>query len=82
MVEKNKHSLVSKGEIVMPDLPQEFLDKLPIRSAELICPQCKKGVGGKGLEVRIKKGDAFCHSCHKTWQLELQPVISVEQADQ
>jgi hypothetical protein len=38
------------------------------------CPCCGKGVGEpRGLENRSKFGDIYCHTCRRSWSIEMDP---------
>jgi hypothetical protein len=38
------------------------------------CPRCGKGVGEpRGLENRSKFGDIYCHTCRRSWPIEMDP---------
>lgn len=67
---------------VSPKVIAEFFGKLSLDLDALKCPKCGKGRGEKGLEVRFKLGDVFCHTCRKPWPLKLQVTIAPEEFSQ
>ncbi len=52
------------------------------------CPCCGKGVGEpRGLEYRRRAQDVYCHSCRKSWPLEMDVAkmrleLSIQEAPQ
>ena len=41
------------------------------------CPGCGKGLGEpRGLELRTRTGDLYCHTCRVPWPMEMDAVGS------
>ncbi len=48
------------------------LDEAVERYKQGRCPCCGKGVGDpRGLEFRSRLSDLFCHTCRRSWPVEL-----------
>ena len=44
------------------------------------CPCCGKGIGeSRGMELRAKSADLYCHTCKKAWPMELDMGVLEEE---
>ena len=44
------------------------------------CPTCGKGLGEpRGLERRRRPSDLYCHTCKRSWPLQMEAVVLREE---
>ena len=54
------------------DEKERELDDAVERFKQGRCPCCGKGIGeSRGMEFRAKSADLYCHTCKKSWPMEL-----------